>query len=445
MIILLFFGGWGSLSDSHEIVWSEGWHTTVDSTSSSICRQSASASLQWTTSGSCISRAILICLMNTSFCWAAYWPWLHTQQSYWPWLQTHNRGVDHSYKHPQQSYWPRLQTHTTEGLTMARNTHNRVTDQGYKHTQQRGWPWLETPTTELLTKATNTHNRGVDHGYKHPQQSYWPRLQTHTTEGLTIATNTPNRVTKATNTHNRGVDHGYKHPEQLLTEVTNTHNRGVDYGYKHTTEGLTMATNTYNSYLLTMDTNTYNSYLLTMATNTYNRVTDQGYKQHNRVTDQGYKQHNRGISPREGNSKQPIPSSSCISKPLSEYGWPSTESLFLRGCISVFCTCMSVYSDRSMHKAADFLRAPETSISTFCQPHNSQTKCINKLIIQCVMGHKTSCASSKNPTHCLILGKVSRECPVTGAVGPHHAFFMPVKQRGIITGPHTALTKDNRS
>ena len=132
MIILLFFGGWGSLSDSHEIVWSKGWHTTVDSTSSSICRQSASASLQWTTSGSCISRAILICLMNTSFCWAAYWPWLHTQQSYWPWLQTHNRGVDHSYKHPQQSYWPRLQTHTTELLTKATNN-----------------------TTELLTKATN--------------------------------------------------------------------------------------------------------------------------------------------------------------------------------------------------------------------------------------------------------------------------------------------------
>ena len=115
--------------------------------------------------------------------------------------------------------------------------------------------------------------------------------------------------------------------------ATNTHNRGVDHGYKHTTELLTIATNTQQSYLLTMDTNTHNSYLLTMAThthttegltmatNTYNRVTDQGYKQHNRVTDHGYKQHNRGISPTEGNSKQPYrPSSSCISKPLSEYG-----------------------------------------------------------------------------------------------------------------------------
>ena len=105
-----------SLLDSHEIesVKQRLTHnTTVDSTSSSICRQSSSASLQWTTSGSCISRAILICLMNTSFCWAAYWPWLHTQQSYW---------------HTQQRGWPWLHTH--EGLTMV------------THTQQRSWPWL---------------------------------------------------------------------------------------------------------------------------------------------------------------------------------------------------------------------------------------------------------------------------------------------------------------
>ena len=173
------------------------------------------------------------------------------------------------------------------------------------------------------------------------QQSYWPWLQTH----------------------NRGTDHGYKHIQQSYL--------------------LTMATNTHNSYLLTMATHTHTTEGLTMATNTYNRVTDQGYKQHNRVTDHGYKQHNRGISPTEGNSKQPYrPSSSCISKPLSEYGWPSKESMFLCGCISVFCMCKSVYSDQSMHKAADFLCTPEASTSAFCQTHNSQTKCINKLVIQ---------------------------------------------------------------
>ena len=160
--------------------------------------------------------------MNTSFCWAAYWPWLHTQQRDWPWLQTHT------------TQRLTMATNTlNRGLTMATNTHNTGVDHGYKHTQQR-----------------------VDHGYKHTQHRSWPWLQTHTTEGLTMATNT----------HNRGVDHGYKHTTELLTIATNTQHLFIDHGYKHTTELMTMATNTQQLF-------TDHGY-----THTHNRGVDHGYK-----------------------------------------------------------------------------------------------------------------------------------------------------------------------